>query len=318
MKEWKKVGQLPMKVLDFQLIRNNGIIYILGGDNHKPNSMRKTSSIYKIKEDFYSDWEKEDSELCIPLSHSKAIIKDEKVYLIGGIDNNFKVISDIYMSHINNGKIGEWNMCDRLPISLANTMTLLIDDKILLFGGVTSNYYVDDNIYSANIINNKFIKWEVVGKLPSRIIDFEIVKFKDYVYLIGGYDSDLSYPSSNIYMAKINNNYSLDEWKIINELPIPTSCTRSIAIENKMYIIGGEHIVDDFIDDNISVDKLQTVLCYEIENNGELSNLKLVSVLPYPISKPEVMVIDKNIYIFGGVTKNSICLDIISSKIEIE
>jgi hypothetical protein len=73
------------------------------------------------------------------------------------------------------------------------------------------------------------------------IISSECFYYKGYVYHIGGYDTSLSSPTSQVWYAKIKDDTSLDTWYYGATLPVPGIGIGSFFTGKRVYVVLGNN-----------------------------------------------------------------------------
>jgi len=148
------------------------------------------------------------------LSEMSVATRGEYVYLIGGIASDSDNVSEgfqqnfsnkVYFTEVDkNGGISNFKEASSLPIPLYRTATVVVGDRIYVFGSGTvsdgeSRYFAEDNPDKTNVISSKKIfaadikkdgtlsAWQDLGELPE-VREGHFVFFGNgYFYLISGY-----------------------------------------------------------------------------------------------------------------------------------
>ncbi|XP_046855495.1 kelch-like protein 20 [Xenia sp. Carnegie-2017] len=70
-----------------------------------------------------------------------------------------------------------------MPESKHDHGSVIIDDKVLVFGGRTSNDNIQDSVYAYSIAS---AQWRTLSSLPYPVSEMAVVSYKGYAILIGG------------------------------------------------------------------------------------------------------------------------------------
>jgi N-acetylneuraminic acid mutarotase/predicted GH43/DUF377 family glycosyl hydrolase len=165
-----------------------------------------------------------------------ADILDNKIYVFGGT----------YKSELNHpsGKgemydpqLGIWAELADMPVHVINHFSIVHDDKILLFGGDSSQNSIGQ---WGTSIGTNFIQeydpvadsWQLMEPMPFKRASMAGEKVDNFVYLIGGYlnSRDLDEPLSEVWRFDLD---SLKEWVVpCNEVMISES-SLTLAVNDK-------------------------------------------------------------------------------------
>jgi len=217
-----------------------------------------------------------------PLADSSAIVTKNRVYLLGGHnDNGFT--STVYTAPINNdGTLGTWTTGTSLPGPLANSSAIVTKNRVYLLGG--------SNVYTAPINNDGTLgTWTTGTSLPVPLENSRAIVTKNRVYLLGGYNTN------NVYTALINNDGVLGTWTTGHSLPFPINDIQIIVIKNKVYLLGYFDVSYWY-----SFNYLSPILSASINNNGTLNTWSIDSFPPLNFYSFQVIVTKNRIYILGG------------------
>ena len=245
-----------------------------------------------------------------PLSNHGIITTKNKVYTLGGY-NEKELISTIYTANINlDGTLSHWEVNYSLP-DLPQPMgdiSIIIDRSYAYIIGGFNEVESVASVYIINIVNEKLNKIRLGSYLPMYLSAIQAIKNKDKIYVIGG-DSD-SFISSSVFMATINTDGSLSNWKRVSNLPEPVAYGKAIVNNNKIYILGGynhgnnnKDYNDYYYHDYEDINKhnyLSSIYTSIIREDGTLSEWKKESNIPNKLFNMEIININNKLLMLGG------------------
>jgi len=155
-------GRLFEIVANGQIIAFKDKIHLLGGYKLENVYYNHINFIQSSSIDDNGDikhWTRKEF-LPIELAHFQAIIIGNKVFILGGLDNNRNTHSTIYMSIINeDGTLSEFIEYSYLPEPLYDFETIVTDNRLYIIGGINrnneisnKNRKISNKIYSTAII----------------------------------------------------------------------------------------------------------------------------------------------------------------------
>ena len=220
---------------------------------------------------------------------SQTIITKNRVYLLGG-NSRRSAVNTIYSAIIDdNGIIGEWTEVDPLPIPLFNFQAITVNDRVYLLGGCDERNEVCAVLTAPINEDGSIGKWSRSDSLLKLLIGSQAIVVKDRIYVLGG---TIGYNSSNkVYTALINKDGTLGKWEESDPLPGLLSCSQSVVIKNRIYLMGG------------SIDWIVTsssVYTADINDDGTLGKWTTSNPLPEALSDSQVIVTNNKVYLLGG------------------
>ena len=91
------------------------------------------------------------------LAESQAIVTKNRVYLLGGYDDN-SYVNTVYTALINeDGSLGAWTTGTSLPGNLGDSQAIVTKNRVYLLGGYDDNSYVN-TVYTAPFADG----WEIL------------------------------------------------------------------------------------------------------------------------------------------------------------
>ncbi|XP_065917496.1 probable serine/threonine-protein kinase DDB_G0271402 [Dysidea avara] len=168
-------------------VGHQGTLIITGGKDYLYRRLATTELFDSTTGQWYTT-----SDLPLPHSRQKSVIKDNTLYLLGGVykDGNmspavFTAPLDTLSSHqLKWSSQQDTSWCYSTPVSIQGR-------HLLTLGGVKetgSGYVYTSDI---NIFNKVSHSWEVIGQLPSVRSEPAVISVADNkIVVVGGYDDD--------------------------------------------------------------------------------------------------------------------------------
>jgi len=175
------------------------------------------------------------------LSHSRAIVTNSRIYLLGGW-NGTSVVNTVYSTTYNSdGTIGSWSTSTSLPVGVLEASVFTTKNRVYLCGGHTTwPSPVLSSVYTASINTDGTLgTWTASASLPLAFGSSEIFVTKNRVYLLGGHNGSTQF--STVVTATINADGTVGTWGIGSSLPGALAHSRCVCLKNKLYLIGGSN-----------------------------------------------------------------------------
>lgn len=187
---WSVLNSIPDKIGRFSHIVSGNNLYLFGGikTTHPSTNEFVSENVYKteiLEDGTIGNWTIVNS-LPKKIAESTTFEINDKIYLVGGMDEQKKALKTTYQGIImSNGHI-QWSQISDLPIPLRRASSMNTDGKsALVMGGYTGTDF-SDKIYS---IGNDLIWKEKSTKLPTKMCCFEGFKTdNDWVVITGGHN----------------------------------------------------------------------------------------------------------------------------------
>jgi len=188
------------------------------------------------------DWVKTDP-FPTTISCSATITINKRVYVLGGWAGGCLNTDAVYYSEIqDNGKLGKWILDKPLPASVSDHSVVLINDTLILLGGVIQVENMD--VYSESVYYCKvdedgqlgdWVKAEI--NLPEALTNMVVIPTSTRLYIVGGGDD--SRISDNIYYATIKTNNELSAFTKDATYPEPIELANVVVTNNMVAVWGG-------------------------------------------------------------------------------
>lgn len=225
-------GTSLLAPLEFhQAIVTNNRVYVLGGDN----GIYSVASVYTapINSDGTLGAWVASANLPSTLTYSRAIVTNNRVYLIGGYSN---IPGGVYTAPINSdGTLGIWTTVAPLPTTVGGPNIVVTNSRVYVLGGYIGNFTA--NVYSAPINSDGTLgAWVSDTPIPQAITDGQSIVTSSAAYLLGGSNDSFL---SNVYMAPINQDGTLGTWRAITSMPMGITVSQAIVTSSRVYMLGG-------------------------------------------------------------------------------
>jgi N-acetylneuraminic acid mutarotase len=172
----------------------------------------------------------------IRIFYGTSIVNNNYVYVFGGITPNSLHTDLVYYAKLNSdGSTSSWIPTTSLPNNIANATSVVNNNYVYIFGGLTTNYISLNTVYYAKLNNDGSVgSWtQSVYSLPINIFDATSIINNNYAYVIGGNSLN------TVYYAKLNNDGSIGPWNSTISLPNNIGSATSVVNNNYVYVVGG-------------------------------------------------------------------------------
>lgn len=207
-----------------------------------------------------------------------------KMYVLGGyadgnvaqpLNEEYDPVSDM------------WRERAPLPRGGNHIAAVGFEGKLYAIGGETAQNataYADVFVYDPATD-----KWSSVAPLPQALGSMAVAAVDGVIHAVGG---AVGTNADNRHTVNVHYIYDphTNKWTDSTPLPSPREHLNLIALNDKLYAIGGR--IDNFAQNT------QTVFCLDLQDkNGTWLNLPL---MPIPRSGTQAAVLDGKIFVFGG------------------
>lgn len=326
---WSSATSLITGVYWSKIVVTKNRVHLLGGEISGTNNTSNIQTAVINADGTLGTWSVSGT-LPNAISHSKIIVCNSRVYLLGGYTGSV-YLSTVYTAPINDdGTLGSWVLTNiTTPVNYLHNAVFVTKNRVYLIGGwhngVTYNtvytapingglndyspYYTEDTTnylmpgsgrpweqqYQINTSQTgNLTGWTASQTLPIAITRANFVVTKNRVYMIGGYDA--SGPVASVFTATINTDGSLGTWTSTTSLPTELDGASVIVFKNRVYLIGGYNrtII------------LATVHVAPINADGTLGTWSTTTSLPIPLYFHSSLVTKNRLYVLGGTTTGSV------------
>jgi len=255
LEEWKETKSLPLRVGGHQCVRFKDFIYTISGVN---TENRPSPDIY-YPQVWYAqinsngtidDWI-QTADFPISICYHSCFSASNYIYCSGGYNSNV-YYKNVYFSQIqNDGSLTNWLPTEYLPYKVRAHAFVNKNEFGYIVGGNFANDSNTNNVYYTKIGSNASIDhWNLTTQLPKNIAYHQCIISKQFLYSIGGKDSNkVFYAKINIPFPIVNLISHPDEnmWYINSRLDIQEGVDNSA-------LYGYWYLIDDVADTQICTD----------------------------------------------------------------
>jgi len=235
---WDIIGSVPVSMygMGYTIIKNR--IYLVGGrDDYK-----FLPTIFSANVDRLNDFRLE-VLLPEPIYEPVCFSVNNKFYVLGGCTvGRGGVSNSVYRTIINSdGTLSDnWVALPNLPFSFTTNNSLIIKNKIYIFGVNEFDDISKSKIYCAEINKNDDIElWTHISDIPCNIKYTAILYKNDYLFIIGGYRLNNGLTTNASYRANVLPNGKIENWTQIIDAPIDASNAQIVMVGDNIYFMGG-------------------------------------------------------------------------------
>ena len=181
---------------------------------------------------------KDNFQLPVALAYGASVSTDQGILCIGG-ENADSLSSEVFLIRYQpqKGYLVTTKLAN-LPIPLANHNAVLVNNKVYVAGG-TSSDSVSGRLFSLDI-SNETSQWEELTPLPKPVTNFVMAVLDQEIYLIGGrcrQSDGISELYSTVYAYNINDN----RWNEKPPLPYALSAGTGVSLDKeRILLLGGD------------------------------------------------------------------------------
>jgi Kelch motif len=234
----------------------------------------------------------------IPRRALAAVASGTHVYIIGGMDNNNRYVSQVeYAPILPDGRLGHWRFTSPLSEPRFYLTSVILDNFLYAIGGANGQRG-QDNIPSATVeraaikIDGSLGPWQRVSYLTTPRRGLQSAVYRNHIYAIGGYDGVFL---KSVESATVAQDGSLSEWRLDpEEATVDRYIHSAASLGKKLYLLGGHEQNPEAISygdvEMTRIDKDGNLLPWEIQK----------TVLKTPRFIAAAFAMKKFIYMLGG------------------
>lgn len=227
---------------------------------------------------------------------------NDKLYVLGSVllDSTISVSTEIY-----DLESDSWSSTFPMPITVTNAAAVGVEEEIWVIAGVKTDSLktLSNTVQIYNTITNT---WSTGPELPIAQSSGAAAYSDGTIHFLGGQVLDSITDIGEHYVLNIND--SIPSWESAAQLPEPRINIGVVAMNGKIYAMGGQKTQDSLMQDLAFLDE------YDLLTDSWARKADL----PAPRSHFGASVATHNnkIIIVGGKTNDSLLIDIIEYDIE--
>ena len=179
-----------------------------------------------------------------PRAEASLVEYGGEVYLINGFTYGNKIQNSIEKYNFTRNQwtlVTTTSIADTSPTAVTHNGAVVVGDSIWLIGGRIGNHpgKVSNQVWIYNIPNNS---WKKGPTLPKPFGGGGAAVLNNKIHVVGGFDTTVRCDVPNHFVYDLNNPQS--GWKdltAIAPLPEPRNHFGTVTLNNKLYVIGGQH-----------------------------------------------------------------------------
>ena len=189
-----------------------------------------------------------------------------------------------------------WSTGSNLSAANMNFQVAITISRIYIFGRNNNSSTSSSTIYTATIGSDGIIgTWTTYNiTLPAPVTRSQLFTYLGKLYIVGGNNTT---NQTYAWRCTINTDGTISTFTVLTSLPFTVADHQVCSIQNKVYIIGG------IVAGTASAAVYRTI----IDTNGifgawsNATNNSSIVNLPYAISNHSVTVINRRLYMIGGL-----------------
>jgi N-acetylneuraminic acid mutarotase len=289
--------QLPIALRNSSSFITNNRLFILGfidGSTDLPST-----TIYEVPIN-------NDSTLGTPavstitmpqeISNTEIVGNKNFLFMLGGKDINNNYLNTVYKTYVfPDGSITSWwlDSSVTLPTPISDFTSIIIKDKLYIFGGIGANGYINEDILMATVSNEFLTNFEVVGKLPLKLTKFKVAVINDRVVIFGGLENGKA--KTTVFHSLIYKDGTIGLWNSCISLPMPYFNYQVVTSNNNIFLIDGES--------DVTPDKnLKAIL----NPNGSIKEWVIVDSGTPSVINSSISVARDRVYSIGGINTSTL------------
>ena len=266
---WSIRTHLPTAIHHFAVAEMGGKVYVTGGQ------MSHSEDVSPLKECHYYDVRRDRwhtiSGLKTARSNHVAVNVHGAVYVLGGEDCMQMSLKTVEVYNSDND---QWEFVAPMKDSRTNLSAIAHRGRIFVVGGMLD---IDEKFLldSVEVFDPKTGQWGFRFPLPISICDTCLVEVEGVIFMVGGYVMKDKEPLSLDSVFRYCD--ETDTWEGFDTLHVPRHNAIVAALDNRMYIIGGESTA-------AMGHALSNVECIDVENESHVTGIAPLLAPAYGIA----------------------------------
>ena len=292
---WTTLSFLPRGSYFHTLISSNGYLFNIGGEG------TPSENVYAARvntDGTISSWTASTS-LPIRLSRHATVSYNNRIFVSGGYSQDLGVShsTNVYSTTVNtDGTIGSWTTLTPLPKGFWYHSMVAYNDYLFVVGGYSSDYLVEDTVYSAKINSDGSLgSWTSTTSLPKKLYNHATVVVNGHLFVIGGNDDSLWYidgTQSAVYSAQINNDGTLGSWTTNISLPVKLADHSTVTYGDYLFVLGGSKWGSGAQSNTYST---------RVNSDGTIDAWVMDTALPHALYYHSSTASNGFVFVFGGM-----------------
>ena len=239
-KVWRQGAQLPEARHHLGLVSNSKYLYGIGGfDGEKGKAWQIKDSVYRLDKDG-NTW-LQGPKLPVPLAESVYVSVGNNIHVIGGktisLETGRNVDINQHFILVDNE---HWVRAKPASVFRNSAASAVLDNKIYVVGG---------RVGGAKSANKKFAevydvlldKWSQIKPLPVALAGLSASVLNNKIIVTGGeeFGPNGNWKTGKAYAQAWSYDPVTNEWAEILAMPSARHGHGAVALNNKVYIIGG-------------------------------------------------------------------------------
>ncbi len=222
---WSSLTSLPVGVSEMGFVRYENKFLLFGGE--KESGVSNQLLIYEIDTEIWSVG----PDIPVGLKDIQAAILGEKIYIPGGVNDNGKVVSSLF---VYNPREKTWETGKSLPEPLSGYAMVPYEGKLYLFGGFNGGQYLSSIYMYDPVVND----WVLYGKADDERAYMSAVVLGGQIHLFGGKNEREIFDDHLIYYPQ-RELLGEEAWVSAADLPDARYGMNSTVLADMIYTVGG-------------------------------------------------------------------------------
>lgn len=233
---WKKIAPLPQPLHHTAATSHGGKIYVVGGFSSDAGDWIPTNKLFIY--DTVADKWTQGRPMPTARGALTADFVGDTLFAIGGQQSSDIVSSEILNTNEAYDPVTDsWTTMKPMPTSRHHAASSVMDGKIYVVGGRTVAGSSMINLNVNEVYDPKANDWVTLEPMPTKRSGISAASLNNSIFIFGGEDA------GGVDPRTYNNNEEFSpitgKWVSKQSLPTARHGLSAIAVENKIYVIGG-------------------------------------------------------------------------------
>ena len=183
--QWKDYSEMPTARYCASAVGYHSMLIVVGGMSEVEGEWTRVSTT-ELLDTTNGCWYTSNN-LPFPNLHMKAVIMNDKLYLLGGTDEHLKHSPQVFFASLDNLSTHQWNWQSTLNTPWCMSAPVVLYNKFLLtVGGMQQSFTSEVNVFTTG-------QWEHLTNIPAARSVPAVVGVADNIIVIGGTTNDLKH-----------------------------------------------------------------------------------------------------------------------------